>query len=164
MNAVQKYLAAIGKKGGKANTEAQNQARRKNGKLGGRPPKKSTRGGSMKTALAIVAFAMALVSSAFAQKPSNMRCYDGESYGRPYSRVCFFSDGMVNVHGRGGIDWYTAKEWNRAQAREAAERASHTNPNSEAEAQSWHRQEGCEADGFVWHDDGCHARATKSKK
>lgn len=34
------YLASIGKKGGKANTEAQNAARRANGKKGGRPPKK----------------------------------------------------------------------------------------------------------------------------
>lgn len=30
---------ALGRKGGKANTEAQNAARRANGKKGGRPPK-----------------------------------------------------------------------------------------------------------------------------
>jgi len=28
----------------------------------------------------------------------------------------------------------------------------------EAEAQSWHSQSGCESDGFVWHDNGCHAK------
>lgn len=33
------YLSKIGKRGGKANTEAQNAARRENGKLGGRPRK-----------------------------------------------------------------------------------------------------------------------------
>ncbi|MGA8490415.1 MAG: hypothetical protein WB711_08345 [Terriglobales bacterium] len=39
--AIQKYLAEIGKRGGQAGTPAQNAARRKNGKLGGRPRKDS---------------------------------------------------------------------------------------------------------------------------
>ena len=37
---IKDYLAAIGRRGGKANTAAQNAARARNGKLGGRPPKK----------------------------------------------------------------------------------------------------------------------------
>jgi hypothetical protein len=36
---IKTYLAAIGRRGGKANTPAQNAARRKNGKKGGRPRK-----------------------------------------------------------------------------------------------------------------------------
>lgn len=38
-SAVSKYLAAIGKQGGKASTPAKVSAARKNGKLGGRPRK-----------------------------------------------------------------------------------------------------------------------------
>ena len=43
MNPLTKYLAAIGRRGGKANTAAQNAARRENGKLGGRPKKQKRR-------------------------------------------------------------------------------------------------------------------------
>lgn len=39
------YLSKIGSKGGSKNTEAQNEARAKNGKLGGRPKKASLRTG-----------------------------------------------------------------------------------------------------------------------
>lgn len=37
---VHDYLAAIGRRGGQANTAAQNAARARNGKLGGRPRKR----------------------------------------------------------------------------------------------------------------------------
>jgi hypothetical protein len=37
---VKDYLAAIGQRGGQANTAAQNAARAANGRKGGRPPKK----------------------------------------------------------------------------------------------------------------------------
>ena len=39
-NPVKDYLAAIGRRGGQANTAAQNAARARNGKLGGRPRKR----------------------------------------------------------------------------------------------------------------------------
>lgn len=42
---VRDYLAAIGRRGGQANTAAQNAARASNGKLGGRPPKRRKRSG-----------------------------------------------------------------------------------------------------------------------
>lgn len=38
--AVKKYLTRIGKKGGKAVSEAKTEAARRNGAKGGRPPKK----------------------------------------------------------------------------------------------------------------------------
>jgi general stress protein YciG len=42
MNAVQKYLAEIGRKGGSASTPAKSEAARLNGKKGGRPKKKKS--------------------------------------------------------------------------------------------------------------------------
>jgi hypothetical protein len=38
-------------------------------------------------------------------------------------------------------------------------RTQKSNAKSESEASSWHSQNGCEGDGFVWHDGGCHASA-----
>ncbi|MFZ0688023.1 MAG: hypothetical protein WAM89_20975 [Terriglobales bacterium] len=83
-----------------------------------------------------------------------------------WTTVCKFSDGTVNVtstysDGAYYSDWYSAAEW----ARFSVTRSSPTyrrpsNTEDEAEAQSWHTQDGCEGDGFIWHDGACHAHAS----
>ena len=51
--------------------------------------------------------------------------------------------------------WFTHPQF---AAWKAKLNAKHTNHKSEAQAQSWHTEEGCTSDGFKWHDDGCHAK------
>jgi hypothetical protein len=110
----------------------------------------------------VALLSMILVGSAFAEETQH--CYKGNS---DLVHICEFQpSGRVNLtdgpypDGAYYSRWFTHAEWLRYKSNpnniDVYQRP--TNHNSEAEAQSWHTQHGCEADGFVWHDGGCHAK------
>jgi hypothetical protein len=99
-------------------------------------------------------------------------CRDADSY----TRVCEFSSGRVHeditVGGESWSTWYPSRAaWQKSYDQRqhfsvfvpsAVKR--HSDPTSEAEAQSWHSQSSCENDGFVWKDNACHAKADLTAK
>jgi hypothetical protein len=115
----------------------------------------------MRKYLAIVLFTLALAAPVFAQE-SSFACDDQRIGGADY-RVCEF-DGKVAVDLVEGTYTWSAtfgstsqfKAWKRK--REALYADKHTNHKSEAEAQSWHTEDYCTADGFKWHDNACHVK------
>jgi hypothetical protein len=116
----------------------------------------------MKHAICLLALAAAmLVSPAIAQE--SQHCYKTRSQ----TAVCEFSpSGRVNVtsaydDGTYYSNWYTRSEWVRYKSdpKNIDVYVKPANAKSEAEAQSWHSQNGCEGDGFAWRDGACHARA-----
>jgi len=109
----------------------------------------------------IAVIALTLTASAFAQRPfSSMHCSKPDDW----TTVCEFSDGTVHVtssfsDGQYFANWFTAAEWKRYSAMRWPPPIP-SNVKSEAEAHSWHTPDGCEGDGFTWHDGACHAHAT----
>ena len=109
----------------------------------------------------IMVLALALASPVVAEETQH--CYNGNSSD---ILICeFHPSGRVNLtegpypNGEYFSFWFTHAEWLRYKAnpKHSDVYQRPTNNRSEAEAQAWHTQAGCEADGFIWRDGGCHA-------
>jgi hypothetical protein len=115
----------------------------------------------MKNLSAIVVVTLAFAAPLFAQQ-SSYSCDDQRIGGADY-RVCEF-DGKFAVDLEEGTYHWSAtfdtssqfRAWKRKQETRYADK--HTNHKSEAEAQSWHTEDYCTADGFKWHHNGCHVK------
>lgn len=115
----------------------------------------------MKRTIAVSLAVLALALSAYAIDKQS--CYKPSSE----TTVCEFSpSGRVNItssyaDGTYYSTWFTRAEFQHFKTTESGRIVLRiprkSNPKSEAQAQSWHTQEYCEADGFIWRDDGCHA-------
>ncbi len=127
--------------------------------------------GRMKTLIQLGMLIAVVMGAAFAQESEH--CYKTDEY----TDVCEFGGGTVHVQTNVGdqswSEWYTAAQWAAKEAKEARVARAQTkaeaqkyaawaaqNNNGEKAAQSWHGQEGCENDGFIWVDaglnKGCH--------
>jgi hypothetical protein len=116
----------------------------------------------MKSAIFSLIICIAAAVPVFAQD-LHQHCYKPDSD----TTVCEFSpSGRVNIasvnpDGTYDSTWYTRSEFQHFKTTEAGRLILHlrtpSNHKSEAQAQSWRSQDYCEADGFVWHDGGCHA-------
>jgi hypothetical protein len=114
----------------------------------------------MKKAVIFAVLALTLAGTAFAEETQH--CYNGNG---SYIHICEFSpSGRVNLTEDLGehyySTWFTRREWLKYKnnPNHITVYREPTNTKSEAQAQSWRTQDGCEADGFLWHDGGCHAK------
>jgi hypothetical protein len=110
--------------------------------------------------LLLAALALAFTVPAFSQQ-AVVSCTNQTIGGGEFT-VCQ-SRGMVRVVESDAHNywsaWFTRSQFNAWKVKhQAAWDNKHTNRKSESQAQSWHTQEYCEADGFLWRDGGCHAR------
>jgi hypothetical protein len=71
----------------------------------------------MKNVVAAIVITLAMVVSASAQTPNNMRCFKPAApVSNYYTKLCVFDDGTVNAtsiqsDGTYSSDWYTKEEW-----------------------------------------------------
>ena len=114
---------------------------------------------------------LAVVLGLMALKPApsaaqSVSCSDESTAGIGYTVCHYSSTTSVYVshagNGKSFAAWFTPKEFAAWKAKLDYQRPS--NHKSEAQAQSWHTQDYCEADGFVWKDGGCHAKPAGGTK
>ena len=110
----------------------------------------------MKKKLAFLLLTLMLAAPVFAQQ--DVTSCDEQGIGGVEYSVCDVNGKVHVVYSEPPqfwSAWFTHAQFN---AWKAKLNAKHTNHKSEAEAQSWHTEDYCTADGFKWHDNGCHVR------